>query len=870
MNRISILAAIFFLLAVLLHPQTAMENQNIDELISQIQTSLTEKNISKFLEAFSAELRSEEELRLSGALDRLQIDTVSLYKVFTQMKNENEARIFLRVLYENSYAVTFEIWQLDLLKEKDYWLIKNKGIVGDVKTLYRLQIPSGRVERAKLVEVKHADFEMFFEDALVFYDNLPDIETALLVVGKGRMRFSPSVPKEKHQLEMIFKKRVLEDRLEHAYLRFSNSFFGKNIRIVKDERNNKPLSEVENNRAYSLFKKYYSNSFTVENSINGELVSFLPQGESAAFDFKGVNIGDFSYIYSPFAQDEITLYQRKKERIVNLYSPQIDGNKRKMFISLSQKFDVEDYDIEINYNPKEYYLSGKAQISARSEVDFLDVMKFKLNPNLEVLEIRDINQRKLFYTRDRLRKTLYVYLLYPPKKDEKISIDVYYRGAIKPLRTISDVITGPQYYEEAVFFTQPKYNTYLYSKRSLWYPAPSSDYDYFTARIKIIVPPRFEVVSHGRLVERSKMENLDRVEEIEKIGSIVSIFEMKDPVKYLSFITGKFLKAKESKDDVPIIFFRSEEVRPQRLNIFEESLKILRFYESIFGPYPYEKLSIVKRPWKTSGGHSPASFIVLNELPKNPRGSRFVNVDSPVDLSRWKEYFLAHEIAHQWWGQCVTWKNYQDQWISEGIAQFAALLYLKDKYGPKNFRLILKKISRWAEKKADWGSITLGARISYFDIEAYQAIVYNKSSLVLNMLKDIIGEELFFKGLKEFFSRFKFSAASTNDFFKFFQDVADKDLTAFFEKWFNSFLLPDARISYSVDKVENQYILNINVAQHRGLFVFPLWLEWRENGSTEQRKILVEKMNQKYQFILKEKPGRVVFNPDRAVPGRIR
>jgi aminopeptidase N len=272
----------------------------------------------------------------------------------------------------------------------------------------------------------------------------------------------------------------------------------------------------------------------------------------------------------------------------------------------------------------------------------------------------------------------------------------------------------------------------------------------------------------------------------------------------------------------------------------------------------------------TSGGHSPASFIVLNELPKPREGSSFVNVDSPVDLSRWKEYFLAHEIAHQWWGQCVTWKNYQDQWISEGLAQFAALLYLKDKHGPKNFRLILKKISRWAEKKADWGAITLGARISYFDIKAYQAIVYNKSSLVLNMLKDMLGDELFFKGLTEFFSRFKFHAASTKDFFNVFQDATDKDLTTFFEKWFNSFLLPDAKISYSVDKVENQYILNINVAQHRGLFVFPLWIEWRENGSTEQRKILVEKMNQEYQFVLREKPGKVVFNPDRAVPGRIR
>jgi hypothetical protein len=785
------------------------------------------------------------------------------------MEKENEARIYLRVLYENSYSVTFEIWKLDLFKESGQWLIENKGIVGDVNTLYRVQIPSERIERAKRVEVRHADFDMFFEDALVFYDNLPDIETALLVVGKGHMRFSPSIPREQHQLEMIFKRRILEDRLEHAYLRFSGSFFDNNIRIIKDDRVSLPPQEFEINRAYSLFKKYYPNSFTVENSLNSELVSFLPQGDSAVFDFKGVNIGDFSYIFSPFAPDEITLFQRKKERIVNLYTPQKEENQKKMFISLSQKFDVEDYNIEINYNPREFYLSGKTRIKARTDVDFLDVMKFKLNPKLEILQIRDMDQRKLFYTRDRQRKTVYVYLLDPHRKDEKISIDIYYRGAIQPLKAISDVIAGPQYYEESVFLTQPKYNTYLYSKRSLWYPAPSDDDDYFTARIKIIVPPKYEVVSHGELIERSELENLDRVEEIEKIGSVVSVFEMKDPVKYLSFITGKFMKSKESQDDIPVVFFRTEEARPQRLNIFQESQKILKFYETIFGSYPYDRLSIIKRPWMSTGGHSPASFIVLNELPKSPEGSRFVNVDSPVDLSRWKEYFLAHEIAHQWWGQCVTWKDYQDQWISEGIAQFAALLYLKHKYGPKNYRLILKKISRWTEKKAEWGSITMGARISYYDIEAYQAIVYNKSSLVLNMLKDMLGDELFFNGLKEFFSQFKFRAASTGDFIDTIQSYSERDLSPFFEKWFNSFLLPDARVTHSVNKVEDQYILDIHVAQHRGLFVFPLWIEWRENGNTEQRKILVEKMNQKYHFVLNEKPGKIVFNPNGAVPGRI-
>jgi len=131
----------------------------------------------------------------------------------------------------------------------------------------------------------------------------------------------------------------------------------------------------------------------------------------------------------------------------------------------------------------------------------------------------------------------------------------------------------------------------------------------------------------------------------------------------------------------------------------------LNFYKRKFGPYPYEKLTVVRRIWPTSGGHSPASFIIINELPNIPGKRRLVSRPSPVDFSRWNEYFVAHEIAHQWWGQAVTWKTYHDQWLSEGLAQFSSILYLKEKYGEKDFSSIVKTLSGWVKKKSKWGSI---------------------------------------------------------------------------------------------------------------------------------------------------------------------
>lgn len=863
MKKFIFVFAFQFLFSLFLFPHTHFNTQNIDEFVSKILISLEQKNIQGFLDAVSLDVKEREEKELMDRFDRLQVERVSVFKAYMHMGEDDKARLNLRVIFENLYSMTIEMWTLDLSRIDECWQINEKKVL-DSKSMYRIKIPSDRVERAELLEVKHADLKITFKDAVIFYDNIPEIETALLVIGKGQLHFSPSVQRERHQLEMVFNDDEIEDRIEYAYMRFSDYFFKRNVRIIKRE-NIQHVNEAEYNRAYSLFTKHYSQSFTIEDSLNKELLSFLPQGDAATISFKGNRIGDFTYIYSPFSREEVTFYQRKKERVVNLYSPHTSENKRKMFISLGQKFNVKSYEIDIDFIPKDYYFSAKAKIEVESNMDNLDMLKFKLNPNLEILRINDTNNNKLFYTRDRLRKTLYVYLLRSPPVGEMTSIEVYYRGVIKPLEATSDVIFEPQY-EETFYMLSPKYSTYLYSKETLWYPAPSDD-EYFTARIKIIVPPKFQVISNGLLIEHSERSDLENVEDIEKMGSTISVFESKKQVKYLSFIVGKFLKVKENTDGIPIQYYRSQEIRTQRLDIFDETKKIFKFYESKFGPYPFEKLSIVKRLWRTSGGHSPASFIVLNELPLISGRSRFVIVESPVSFSRWKEYFLAHEIAHQWWGQGVTWKSYKDQWISEGIAQFSALFYLKEKLGEKDFSAMLKKISPWVKKKSEWGPITMGARLSYFDIEAYQSIVYNKCSLVLNMLKDLIGEDLFFRGMRLFFHTHKFSAASTKDFVRSMEEISGKNLESFFDKWFESYLLPEVSVNQTVENNDSGYLLNIKITQQKGPFVFPLWIEWRENGNEVRKKIIVERLNQEFNFELSNKPEKIKINPDKAVPG---
>ena len=798
------------------------------------------------------------------------MDSASLFKASKVYQTGNEARVYLQAFFQNSFSSVIETWNLLFFQVDGKWQIKEKVVVGNYNTLYKIEIPSDRVEKAKLIEIEHADIKLSFEDAILFYDNVPNLETALLILGDGHLHFSPSDPKEKHLLEMVYKKSFLEDTLKYAYLRFSNLFFAENIKIVKGlEEKNFPLSDARRNEAYSLFVKHYSRSFTVENSLNGKLLSFLPQGDQAVIEFKGKKLGDLSYIYSPFTDEEISLFRWKDDKIINLYSPITDEHEQKLFISFVQMYEVKRYQVDIDFDPRQSYLSGKANIEIESRVPTLDRVKFKFNPELDIVRIYDQERRDLFYSQDKLRKFLYVYFVHPPPPNKPYSIEIFYRGRLIPPEETADAVSTAQVqYGERYDFTYHKFDTHFYSRRVLWYPAPP-DEDYFEARLRIIVPPEYVCISNGELVEKTRLNDVEEVERIEKIGSSVYIFETKYPLKYLSFIVGRFTKENEDVGSLPLRLYHSAFSLFQKRDLVEEAKDIIRFYESKFGPYPYEKLSIVRRSWLTSGGQSPASFIVLNELPRVPNGGRLISNRGPVDLSRWKEYFIAHEIAHQWWGQGVTWKTYHDQWLSEGLAQFASVLYLKEKYGNRAFSNILKKFSQWTEKKSEWGPITLGSRISYFDLDAYQAIIYNKSSLVLNMLKDLIGEELFFKGLKEFFRRYQYGVASTNDFINIIEEISGKALRPFFKKWFDSYLLPEVRVYQSFEKrSEGGYVLRLRISQLKEPFLFPLWIEWRENGKLVEKKVIIDERKKTFDFELRNKPRKIKVNPNKAVPGK--
>jgi Peptidase family M1 domain len=863
-------ASLFLLLSLRPAPAQAPVTpgpETVRAFIDRLQTTLRGGDREAYLGLFAPELREAESARVATYFDDLGMTGVKLRTAGARTAEDGSARAFVQAFYENATGAIIEFWSLSLARQGASWSVTGLDVPGSPTRLYKVAIPAERAEKARRVEVVHTDIRITFEDAAVFYDNIPDLETARIIVGRGKVVFTPSDANEKHQMDLLYKRDRLEEEIDSLYIRGSSDYFASNVRIEGAEGPS-AVTAAERTKAAAVFARNYPRSFTIESSFDGGLLSFLPRNEEAVLEFRARRSGELAYVYFPFADEEISLYDHGHDRVISLYSPNPDAGQglKRMFISFEEKFDVSSYALDLAYSPASSFLSAKASIEIVPRVDALDSLKFRFDPGLEILKITDAEERELFYTQDKLRKILYVYLLVPVAREAPTSIQVYYRGRIKPAAPTTDVIVQAG---TSKVSTQPRYETYFFTHAGAWYPGPA-DEDYFRARLTVVVPPEYKCIANGELVAQGRREDLSDVAAIEKAGSAVYTFVSRSPVKYLSFIVGRFDRLKERPGPVPLSAQASSDILHSQPGLIDQAADILDFYVSSFGPFPYEKLAIVLRLWPDFGGHSPASFVVLNEVPWSGDSGFRLAGDTPVDLSTWDEYFLAHEIAHQWWGQGVSFGSYKDQWLSEGLAQFSAASYLGHQYGPTATAAILKKFARWTVRKSFRGPVLMGSRLSYQDFPAYQAIVYDKAALALFMLRDLIGEEAFSAGLRSFYARNKFQAPRTGEFIRAMEEASGRNLAAFFKGWFSSWELPEVRATWTETSVPEGVRIDLRVVQTKGVFVFPLWVEWTYAGTTRRTMIAVDEPTETLTWTLPGRPRRIRVDPDGALPGFIR
>ena len=222
-----------------------------------------------------------------------------------------------------------------------------------------------------------------------------------------------------------------------------------------------------------------------------------------------------------------------------------------------------------------------------------------------------------------------------------------------------------------------------------------------------------------------------------------------------------------------------------------------QFYASIVGDVPYPSFTLALSESELPGGHSPAYFAILNQpLPTTP----YVWRNDPVSFNSYPTFFLAHELGHQWWGQAIGWKNYHEQWLSEGFAQYFAAMYAEKERGNDTFVDVLRQMRRWAIETSPQGPVYLGYRLGHVkgDSRVFRAVIYNKAAMVLHMLRRLIGDDAFFRGIRAFYAEWRFQKAGTDDLRVAMEKASGSDLNAFFEAWIFRTEIPQLHVRHTV------------------------------------------------------------------------
>jgi len=265
-----------------------------------------------------------------------------------------------------------------------------------------------------------------------------------------------------------------------------------------------------------------------------------------------------------------------------------------------------------------------------------------------------------------------------------------------------------------------------------FYPNPGID---FTAMdMRFSVPRGWSCLGSGRLssVQSEQATNTYR-------------FDSSD-AKGMALVCGRFTQVGFVDGPIPFKLYGGAGFKTERYFSAADMGAVASFYRERFGALNVPELNVLFRRGRSFGGVSYNGLIVLNvDESWESRMARSRNLQrrgSPLSLLNVKLDLLAHELAHQWWGGLISWKTPADNWITEGLATYSTLLWLRDRQGENAYRKALSQLRRWVKKYGRKGASADGFKLKLWhrDIRIYQTLVYVKPALMLAELADAIGE----------------------------------------------------------------------------------------------------------------------------------
>jgi aminopeptidase N len=441
---------------------------------------------------------------------------------------------------------------------------------------------------------------------------------------------------------------------------------------------------------------------------------------------------------------------------------------------------------------------------------------------------------------------------------EKVIIT--FAAPIPPGKEASVTISYQAEPTQGLYFRTPEMgykegDTHLFSQGEQiearhWYPCFDAPNGRFTSEVTCRVPEGMTAISNGRLLSEEKDP---------KSGLMVIHWSQeKTHANYLvSLCAGYFKKLEDKHNNVPLAFYTPPSEFKEAGNSFRDTKDMMAFFEGEIGvPYPWAKYAQVCVNDFVAGGMENTSCTTLTDST--------LFTDATENL-RTSEGLVAHELAHQWFGDLVTCKDWSHIWLNESFATYYETLY----HGHKNGRdaMLYELYLRARQITGMSNDVRAIVRRTYDEPhEMFDYLTYPKGSWVLHMLRAQLGEDLFRRCIRTYLERHQYGNVVTDDLRAMVEELAGNSYDQFFDQWLYHAHHPELEVTYSWD--EKTKLARVSIRQEQKitenvlLFNFPLTIRFKGKFGVSDRLIRVKEKAEDFYFPLDSAPEIVRVDPD--------
>jgi aminopeptidase N len=426
---------------------------------------------------------------------------------------------------------------------------------------------------------------------------------------------------------------------------------------------------------------------------------------------------------------------------------------------------------------------------------------------------------------------LHITLGSPSRAGERREFTVRYRGfPANGLRILKNK------FGERCFFSENWPNN-----ARQWLPMIDHPYDKATSEFIVTAPVKYQVVANGLLQEETDLGDGRRLTHWKQSVPIASWLNALGVAQFAVHHAGP-VKGIELQTWV---YHQERAIGPAWFET--RSRQALEFFSEHIGPYSYEKLANVEAAG-FGGGTEHASAIFYGEK---------------SILERPDAGLIAHEIAHQWFGNSVTEKDWDDVWLSEGFATYFTLLVAEHYEGRDAFVAGLKR-SRdqvFTLEKQNPRIAVLHDNLADMKL-VLNRIIYQKGGWTLHMLRGLMGTEKFWAGIRDYYQRYRNGSATTDDFRRVMQEHSGLELSWFFQQWLARAGSPVVEGGWRFDAVTRRIVVELAQTQPGEPYRLPLEIGITVDGAIRIEKIELIQKQQRFELPADKEPLMLAIDPN--------